>query len=166
MPRIAKEQVSLWPRGVVAVDLAPMAGRLMQDLAIGLLFGDQGKRARPITTLMECQFASWPSNIRNYLVWLPVASRQERLIMEWAEQKRGNLDPKDILSIIVNNPDEYGLPSTRDIIGGLMTFIFGAAYETCQNALIWALILLTQHPQVAARERNTGRCRPRSTYDG
>ena len=70
--------------------------------------------------------------------------------MEWAEQKRGNLDPKDLLSIIVNNPDEYGSPVTRDIIGGLVTFTFAAAYETCQNALIWTLVLLTQHPKIAA----------------
>lgn len=70
--------------------------------------------------------------------------------MEWAEQKRGNINPKDILSIIANNPDEYGAPASREIIGGLLSFTFGAAYETCQNALIWTLILLTQHPQIAA----------------
>jgi cytochrome P450 len=150
MARIAKRQVSLWPRGT-AFDLRPMARHLMQDLAIGLLFGDERERARPITALIERQIVAFsPSRFLNYLSWLVVAPRQERLIMEWAEQKRGNLDPKDLLSIIVNSPDEYGSPVTRDIIGGLVTFTFGAAYETCQNAFIWTLVLLTQHPEVAA----------------
>ncbi len=35
-------------------------------------------------------------------------------------------------------------------IGGILTFTFGAAYETCQNALVWTLVLLAQHPKVAA----------------
>jgi cytochrome P450 len=150
MATIAKKQVSLWRRDT-AIDLIPVASHLMQDLAIGLLFGDDRARARPITALMERQLSSaWPSRIFNYLAWLTVASKQERLIMEWAEQKRGNLDPKDIISIVVNNPDEYGAPATRDIISGLVNFTFAAAYETCQNAVTWTLILLAQHPQVAA----------------
>jgi len=150
MASIAKRQVSSWQRGAV-IDLIPMARHLMQDLAIGLLFGDDRDRARPIAALIERQVAAaWPTHILNHLVWVTVASKQERLILDWAEQKRGNLDPKDILSIIVNNPDEYGDPATRDRISGLVSFTFGAAYETCQNALVWTLILLTQHPQIAA----------------
>ena len=44
---------------------------------------------------------------------------------------------------------EYGVPA--EIIVGIMTFLFGAAYDTCQNALTWALVLLTQHPEIADR---------------
>ncbi|MHA1189288.1 MAG: cytochrome P450 [Alphaproteobacteria bacterium] len=74
--------------------------------------------------------------------------------MEWAEQKRGDLDARDILSIIVNNPDAYGAPPSRNIIGGLLSFTFGAAYETCQNALVWTLILLAHHREIAANVRD------------
>jgi len=71
--------------------------------------------------------------------------------MEWAAQKRGEIDPKDILSILVNNPDERGEPATRELIGGILVFTFGAAYETSQSALNWTLLLLSQHPAIAIR---------------
>jgi hypothetical protein len=69
------------------------------------LFGNDRDRARPIAALIERQVAAmWPSHIIEFLVWLTMASKQKRLIMEWAEQKRGNINPKGILSIIANNP--------------------------------------------------------------
>ncbi|MEP7029457.1 MAG: cytochrome P450 [Pseudolabrys sp.] len=148
MAAIAQKQVALWRRDE-PLDFLPMASHLTQDLAIGLLFGDDLERAKPIAALIERQVAAiWPSHLRDYLVWLTLAAKQERLIMDWAEQKRGNVNPKDIMSIIVNNPDEYGDPVTRERIGSLVSFTFGAAYETCQNAIIWTLVLLTQHPRV------------------
>ena len=150
MAAIAKTQVSSWQRGV-ATDLLTIAGHLIQDMVIALLFGDDRDRGRPIAALIARQEAgAWPTHIFEYLSWLAVASKQERLIMEWAEQKRGNLERKDILSIIVNNPDEYGRPVDRETIGGLVSFTFGAAYETSQTALGWTLIMLNQHPPIAA----------------
>jgi cytochrome P450 len=79
-----------------------------------------------------------------------VAAKQERAILEWAAQKRGHLDDKDIMSILANNMDERGAPPSREIIGGLLSFIFGATFETCQNGLAWTLILLAQHPKIAS----------------
>ena len=150
MAALAMRQVAAWPRGI-ATPLAQLTGHLTQDLAVGLLFGDERERARPIAAMIERQVDNvWPSRLFGYAKWLLKAPQQERMIMEWAERKRGNLDPKDILSIIVNNPDEYGNRVTRERIGGLVSFTFGAAYETCQNALLWTLILLTQHPKIAA----------------
>lgn len=150
MAAIADRLVATWPRGV-PTDLLPLTEHLMQEMAIGLLFGDDRERAMPIAKMITLQATATrliPG--RDYLAWVRIAARQERAIMEWAEQKRGNVDAKDILSILVNNPDEFGAPPSREIIGGLLSFIFGAAFETCQNGLAWTLILLSQHPQIAA----------------
>jgi cytochrome P450 len=94
--------------------------------------------------------AAWPVPGRAYFKWLRTAPKLERAINEWADEKRGDLNPKDIFSVLVNNPDETGAPPNKDIIGGILLFTFAAAYETCQNALLWTLILLTQHPHIAA----------------
>jgi cytochrome P450 len=86
---------------------------------------------------------------REFISWLAVAAKQERAILDWAEQKCGDLDAKDILSIIVNSPDESGRPPSAAIIGGILSFTFGATYETCRNGLAWTLIMIAQSPQVA-----------------
>jgi cytochrome P450 len=53
------------------------------------------------------------------------------------------------LSIVVNSPDENGDPVSIESIVRQTPTLFGAAHETCQNALIWTLLLLNQHPQIA-----------------
>jgi cytochrome P450 len=80
---------------------------------------------------------------------LHVGEQLEQRIVEWADCKRGHLNGRDLLSIVVNSPDEHGNPPSHDRIVGQTPTLFGAAYETCQNALIWTLILLEQHPRVA-----------------
>ena len=78
-----------------------------------------------------------------------LAEEAERRMLAWASCKRGNLDESDLLSIIVNTPDENGCPASDQSIVGHTPTLFGAAYETCQNAMIWTLILLDQHPEIA-----------------
>jgi cytochrome P450 len=115
-----------------------------------LLFGDDQERARRIAKKITYgAAAAWPVPGRAALAWFRIAPKLEQEIMAWATQKRGETDPKDIFSIIVNNPDECGRPASRELIGGVLSFTFGAAYETCQNVLNWALVLLTQHPEIA-----------------
>lgn len=151
MARIADEAVRSWPQEAV-LDLPEKAKALATVLAVGLLFGADIARARPISDLItEHIAASWFVPGRALMRWLPKAGRQERLILEWAAEKRGDLDAKDLLSVLVNNTDEMGQPPSPEIIGGIMSFLFGAAYDTCQNALTWALILLSQHDDIADR---------------
>src|SRR5205085_11404481 len=95
--------------------------------------------------------AARPSPGRDHWAWLGIAQKLEAENMEGAAQKRGEIDPKDILSILVNNPDERGEPATRELVGGMLVFTFGAAYETSQSALNWTLLLLSQHPAIAIR---------------
>src|SRR5262249_7350475 len=51
--------------------------------------------------------------------------------------------------IVVNSPDENGQPASNPCVVGHVPTLLGAAYETCQNVLIWTLVLLDQHPDVA-----------------
>jgi cytochrome P450 len=149
MAEIAETHVSSWPTGV-ATDLRLLIERLTQDLAVALLFGDDRADALPIADMISRQWAAgWMPPSRDFIAWMRVAGKQERAILAWAAKKRGDLDPKNLLSIIVNNPDERGRRPSRQIIGGFLSFVFGAAYETSQNALAWTLILLTQHPRIA-----------------
>lgn len=151
MAAVADELVAAWPRDV-PTNLLTLAEHLMQELAISLLFGDDRARGMPIAKMIARQGnAARLIPGREFLAWARVAATQERLLLEWAEHKRGNLDAKDILSIIVNNPDENGRLPDREIIGGLTSFIFGATFETCQNGIAWTLILLAQHPQIAGQ---------------
>jgi cytochrome P450 len=59
------------------------------------------------------------------------------------------VEGSNLLSIMVNNPEEDGNAARDTTIVGLMPQLFGAVFETCQNALIWTLFLLAQHPRVA-----------------
>lgn len=150
MARIAAEQVATWPVGT-PFELTEAAKTMAKHLAIGLLFGDDHARAMPIAEMIaRAMQASWILPTPAYFRWLREAEGQERAILSWAEEKRGNKDAQDILSILVNNTDEKGNPPAVELIGGIVSFVFGAAYDTCQNALAWTLILLTQHPDAMA----------------
>jgi cytochrome P450 len=149
MAAAAEKEVSSWPRNVL-IDLLALTERLSLELAIKLLFGEERDRALPIANMITKGVAA--SRLlpgREFVSWLTVAAKQERAILDWAKQKCGHLDAKDILSIIVNSPDETGQPPSPAIIGGILSFVFGATYETCRNGLAWTLIMVAQHRQIA-----------------
>ncbi len=149
MGEIAKRHTDGWPRNE-PVDFVPLGSTLMQDLAISQLLGDDHARALPIAEMINVAVESaWPIPGPAYLKWLRTAPKLERAIAEWGESKRGDRNASDLFSILMNNPDHEGGPPDVPLIGGLLTFTFGAAYETCQNALAWTLLLLAQHPAVA-----------------
>lgn len=143
------DHVRRWPRGT-PVDLPPLTERLAHDLSVQFLFGNDMLRALPVADMIRRQGeGNWYSAVLRHLAWLPVANRQEQAIMCWAEAMRGRVDMGNVVSILANSPDENGDPPSREIIGGLTSFIFGASFDTCQNGLAWTLILLTQHPEIA-----------------
>lgn len=160
MARLAQEEVAAWPVGET-VDLWDRARHLMRTFAIGLLFGGDRQRGYPIADMINRLLAAkWSLRTAGFPVDLPItpygrmlrgAERLERSILAWIDHKRGHLDGHDLLSIVVNNPDEDGHPAGDATLAGHVPTLFGAAYETCQNTLIWTLILLAQHPG-AARE--------------
>jgi cytochrome P450 len=149
MAAIAKRHVELWPRDR-PIDFVPLLGAMLQDFVISLLFGDDHARALPIAGMLhDYVAAAWPFPGRDWLKGVCTAPALERAINAWADEKRGDRNPKDIFSLLVNMPDEQGNPPSKEIIGGILIFIFGAAYETCQNALAWTTVMLAQHPDIA-----------------
>jgi cytochrome P450 len=158
MVRLAEEEIAAWPSGET-IDLWERVCRLMHSYAIGLLFGDDRARGYPIAEMVSDMFAlKWTPAVRACPINLPVTpygrflkegETLERCILDWAGRKRGRVDGGDLLSIMVNNPEEDGSAARDSTIVGLVPQLFGAVFETCQNALIWTLVLLAQHPRVA-----------------
>ena len=158
MAALAAEEVAAWPCGET-IDLWARVCRLMHTLAIGLTFGNDRARGYPIANMIsQLLLLEWspavrtcPINLRGtpYAGYLKAAESLERCILDWAAAKRGAVDATDLLSIMVNNPEEDGKPVHDATIVGLTPQLFGAVFETCQNALIWTLLLLAQHPEAA-----------------
>jgi len=158
MIRLADEEIAGWPAGET-IDLWERVCRLMHTIAIGLLFGDDRERGYPVAEMISHMFArKWSLAVQACPINLPVTpygqfiaegATLERCILDWAGKKRGPVDGSDLLSIVVNNPEEDGNAARDTTIVGLVPQLFGAVFETCQNALIWTLVLLAQHPRVA-----------------
>jgi cytochrome P450 len=158
MTRLAEEEIAAWPTGET-IDLWERVCRLMHTFAIGLLFGNDRERGYPIAEMISDLFAlKWSPAVRAcpinlavtpYGKFLKGGETLERCILDWADKKRGPVEGGDLLSIVVNNPEEDGNPARDTTIVGLMPQLFGAVFETCQNALIWTLFLLAQHQNVA-----------------
>jgi cytochrome P450 len=158
MIRLADEEIAAWPARET-IDLWDRVCRLMHTYAIGLLFGNDTERGYPVAEMISDMFAlKWSPAVRACPINLPVTpygkflkegETLERCIIDWAGRKRGPVDGGDLLSIVVNNPEEDGQAARDTTIVGLMPQLFGAVFETCQNALIWTLFLLAQHPRVA-----------------
>jgi cytochrome P450 len=158
MIRLAEEQVQSWPMEQ-PIDLRAYARKLVRTFAIGLLFGDDRARGYPIadmiTDLTNSNF-SWkifacPVNLPGtpYHRMTRGAEELENRIIEWGNCKLGQMDSRDLLSIVVNSPDEKGCPASHETMVNHTPTLFGAAFETCQNSLVWTLLLLDQHPQIA-----------------
>lgn len=155
---VAKE-VATWPVGET-FDLWERVRHLMHTLGIGLLFGEDWSAGYPIADMITHVLAlKWSPSIWAFPVnsaftpygqLLRESEALEHCILDWADTKRGHLDPKDLLSIIVNSQEEDGTPARDETIIGQVPQLFGAAFETCQNVLIWTLSLLSQHPGIAS----------------
>src|SRR5581483_6213935 len=117
----------------------------MRTFAIGVLFGDDRERGYPISDMINqgldfnwsWKIAACPARIpgTTFARMMRNSEMLERRILEWAKLKRKNPDDRDLLSIVVNEPDEKGCPIKDEAIVGHTPTLFGAAYETCQNAM-------------------------------
>jgi len=158
MKRVTAEGIASWPVDE-PIDLSSSARFLMRTLALALLFGDDRARGHAISEglgrLLEC---NWSARVFACPVDLPVtpygrmlrdAQAAERQILDWANSKRGNKDERDLLSVVVNPPEEDGNPPTDEIIAGHLPTLFGASFETCQSVLTWTILLLAQHARVS-----------------
>jgi cytochrome P450 len=156
MARLADAEVACWPVGGT-IDLWEHPRRLMRRFAVELLFGGNGEQgyriADQVSRLMEGKWgwgAFVPINLpmTAYGQIVREAELLERRLLEWAASKRGQVDDRDLASIIVNSPDADGNPPCDATIIGQIPSLFGAASEASQSALSWTLLLLAQHPRV------------------
>lgn len=158
MARVAESEVDAWQAGAPA-DLWAGVRRLMRGLAVRLLFGGDVAAGFPVAEAMQLWLqANWSLPVAGLPVDLPItpygrwmrqSEKLEAMIRAWAAGKRGSSDPHDLLALIVNSRDPSGQPIGEASVVGHVPTLFGAAYETCQTGLIWTLVLLAQHPQVA-----------------
>lgn len=156
--RLVTEQVETWPSGEV-VDLYARVRQLVRTLGIGMLFSDDRAHGYPIADqvdrtierMMSLRVAACPINlpITSYGKMVRECEALERHVLDWADSVRGRPDHHNLLSIIVNSPDENGNPVSSESIVGHIPTLIATTYETCQNALTWTLILLAQHPRIA-----------------
>lgn len=160
MARLAEAEVASWPAGKT-IDIWEFPRRLMRSLAVELLFGGNSEEgyfiADAVSRLME---GKWGGSAFAFRINLPITSYGrivgdsellERRLLEWARTKRGQVDDRDLASIVVNNPDAEGNPPSDATIVGQIPSLFAAAFEAGQSALTWTLFLLAQHPRVAAQ---------------
>jgi cytochrome P450 len=159
MGELAAAEVERWPLGET-IDLWTYSRHLIQALSISLLFGDDRERGLPIAELVDHFYNnvfSWkvflcPFNVTGtpYHDMLRDGRHLKERLLEWLKRKRGSADGNDLFAIVANNPDERGR-SLGDIeVIGHIPPLMVAAFETCQNALIWTLVLLCQHPRIAS----------------
>jgi len=154
----AVAEVERWPLNET-IDLWACSRALLQNFAITLLFGNDCARGIPVAELIHQLFsntASWPVwlfpfNISGtpYNLMLRDGELLQSRIFEWAKCRRRIVDSKDLLSIVTNSPNENGAPHSEAEIAAHIPTLLGAAFETCQNTLIWTLVLLSQHPRIA-----------------
>jgi cytochrome P450 len=157
MERLAERAVDTWPVDA-PFDLWARIRDLMQEAAVTHLFGAERGLAMPvagqINALAQGSFSLAVNAFPFDLPGTPFArmmrgsERLETAILAWADALRGPTALGDLMSIIVNSPDEDGNPPADDLIVGHAPTLLGAAYETCQNAMIWSLVLLAGHPAI------------------
>jgi cytochrome P450 len=159
MAQLAEAEVASWPAGQT-IDIWEFPRRIMRSFAVELLFGGNSEDgyfiADAVSRLMEGKWGGSAFALRINLPFTPYgrivreSALLERRLLEWAQTKRGKIDGRDVVSIIVNSPDAEGNPPCDATLVGQIPSLFAAAFEAGQSALTWTLLLLAQHPQVAA----------------
>ena len=158
MLRIAQQSVAALPQGE-SIDLVNYAIRLSRTLALELLFASNMESAESISRLAERVLeTSWRLSVAGFPVSLPLtpfsrylreAELLENRMLAWAKRKRGSKDERDLGAIVVNSTDENGNPTGDAIAAAQLSVMLLMSFEACASALMWALILIAQHPTVA-----------------
>jgi cytochrome P450 len=159
MARIAQAEVASWPADE-NVDLWDFVRVIMQSFAVELLFGGNSEQSRAIAVLAARMMErKWGPGAFALPINLPITTYGqivrdsrllERCILQWVADKRARPDDRDLASIIVNSPDADGNPPDDAAIVAHIASLFALSSEGSQSALVWTLILLAQHPRIAA----------------
>jgi cytochrome P450 len=160
---IVQTTICNWRRGAI-VDLWPLVQEVARRSAAAALFGartdaDLAEALAAADLLNDHTRMAGSPQVRGCPIDLPGtpyrrmlrhAEEVESHLTAWAAKRRGELCRDDLLSLIVNSPDQHGRPLGDEQIANQVLTLFGASYETCQTALAWTLFLLAQHPDASA----------------
>jgi cytochrome P450 len=164
MGQVVERLAEQWPVGQ-PVDLYPLVSQVALHVSLETLFPDEGgcehQEALNAANLMNDHFRmnaslavkACPIDAPGlpYHRMMRNAETIETALAAWA-RRHGDVKRTDsLLSILAHSPDEKGAPPTEATISGHLITLFGASYETSQSSLAWALFLLAQHPDAAAR---------------
>lgn len=160
MIRLTGELLDGWRPGSV-VDLSAEVTRLTLRVATKTLFGDDvGEAGMQVAAWLQewlhVMFQPW-MHLRAdlplfpYRRWLDLTHQIDRAMVDIVVRKRqSGSDGGDMLSMLLASRDESGVALTDDELIGHVSVIFAAGHETTANALSWILLLLSQHPRIAA----------------
>ena len=158
MFRIAQQRVAGLPQDE-PIDLVNYAIRLSRALAIELLFASDMESGESISRLAERVLeTSWSLFVAGCPIslsftpfgrYLKEAELLESRMLAWAERKRGSKDERDLGAILVNSTDEKGNSTGDATVAAQLSAMLLMSFEACASALMWALILIAQHPTVA-----------------
>jgi cytochrome P450 len=136
----------------------------MRSFAVELLFGGNSAGGYLIADLagrlMESKWGrsafAFPINLP-FTLYGRIARDSELLeshLLEWAGNKKGQVDGRDLASIIVNSLDADGKPPNDTAIIRQIPSLFATASEASQSALTWTLLLLMKHPRIVGKLLN------------
>jgi cytochrome P450 len=159
--RVVDEELAKWPADEVS-DIVPRINILMKNLASQGLFRDPdiraGIRAAEMVERHGRLGGASATSVVAAMYGRPGSSRLHRqaqatydAIIDWGATRKGARPTSDILSAIVNSPDEKGQPASADRIAGYGWTMLGASYDTSTSILSWLMVFLSTHPQAARK---------------
>ncbi len=160
---IVDREIAAWPQQR-PTDLFVLCKQLVRKAALETLFAraeggcsaELMEAAQLIDEHIEMEASplvrglprDWPGLA--YRRMLRHAEKVEAALLVWARKEAGAGAADNLMCVLAKSADQNGAcPGETAILNHLPT-LFGAAYETTQTALAWALFLLAQHPRAAA----------------
>jgi cytochrome P450 len=162
MSDIVDAEIDKWPKDG-PINLFPLCQTLVRRAALEILFsGVEGRcghemleAARVMDDHIEMESSplvrgmprDWPG--LPYRRVLRHAEVVQAALQKWARKEASGGREESLLCLIASKPTETGEPGSEEAVLKHLPSLFGAAYETTQTALVWALFLLAQHPKAA-----------------
>ncbi len=158
---VVAEQLDSWPSDEV-INIIPHINILMKNLASQGMFRDPDIVAGiHAANMVERHGRLSGASLESYCAanyGRPAFSRLHKqakatydAIIDWGKTREGFQPGSDVLSTIVNAPDENGRPASPDRIAGYGWTMLGASYDTSTSILSWLFVLLSTHPDAARK---------------
>lgn len=140
----------------IALDMNELTLRIVTRTLFGADLGERGLRIgrllqQWLAYMKLAALAPYDLPGLPYRRWLDVThaiDRESRAIV--ADRRSAGGAGDDMLAALLAATDEEGGALDEDELIGHVGVLFAAGHETSANALCWTLVLLSQHPRVAA----------------